>query len=143
MTVLHLGVVDVAYSGGDGKTTTTGDVAEILEDKYHVMRSFLETNEDFIGQMLADGVAGAIETMAMGRAPRQLTFNTDKINERFRNFLSGGEMQRLMPATQPIKAAEAGVNHRKKHPNKKDNKPRKAFIDTGLYQASFRSWVTE
>lgn len=142
MKQLHLGVVDVAYSDKDG-TTTTGDVAEYLEDDYHIMRTFLELNEGFISETLVDQVAGAIESIAQGNRMSSLNLNPamGKIEERFRDFLDSGEMQRTLPATQPIKAADAGVNHRKKKPHAKANKPRQAFIDTGLYQASFRAWI--
>jgi len=42
----------------------------------------------------------------------------------------------------PTGAAEAGVNHRLLHPYAKDNPERPSFIDTGQYQADFKSWVT-
>jgi hypothetical protein len=34
-----------------------------------------------------------------------------------------------------------GVNHRKKHPYSSENEARPAFIDTGLYMASFRAMI--
>lgn len=137
-----LGVVDVGYKD-DGSMTTTGDVAEILEEKYHVMRSFLELHEADIAEDLVNAAAGAIESIAQGKRVPKLDLKPamDKVSERFRDFLDSGEMQRLMPPTQQIAAAAAGVNHRKKTPTAQANKPRQAFIDTGLYQASFRSWV--
>jgi len=139
---LHLGVVDVGYSDKDG-VTTTGDVAEYLENDYHVMRTFLELNEGFIAETLVNQVAGAIESIAQGNHISLLDLKPamGKVEERFRDFLDSGEMQRTLPTTQPIKAADAGVNHRKKHPYAAKNKPRQAFIDTGLYQASFRAWI--
>ncbi|HXS04809.1 MAG TPA: hypothetical protein VN731_10055 [Rhodanobacter sp.] len=139
---LKFGVVDVAYSDA-GKVTTTGDVAEYLEERYHVMRSFLELNEEDIGQILVDQVAGAIENIAMGGGAQKdfLAPAMGKIEERFRNFLDSGEMARLLPETQQIAAAQQGVNTRKKAKKNKGGKPRQAFVDTGLYQASFRAWV--
>lgn len=139
---LHLGVLDVAYSGEKG-AKSTGDVAEILEDKYHIMRIFYELNEQFIADQLANSLAGSLESLAQGRAYNASLLKPalPKVDERFRDFLSSGEMSRILPATQQIAAAQKGVSHRKKQPYAKKNKPRQAFIDSGLYQASQRTWV--
>ena len=59
MTTLHLGVVDIGYTGEQG-ATTTGDVAQFLEDRYHIMRSFLELNEEFIGEQLMSRPRGIL-----------------------------------------------------------------------------------
>lgn len=155
MTTLHLGVVDLAYSDADAKgASTTGEVAEILESEYHVMRVFLEQNEEKIGDWLAQGMIGELESISQGRPTtlysRQLGTRlggrsisglsiNGKIEERFRDFLALGEWGQI--SKQGVAAAEAGVSHRKKHPYAKKNKARPAFIDTGLYQASFRAWV--
>jgi hypothetical protein len=140
---LHLGVADIAYTH-DKSTTTTGEVAQHLEDKYHVMRVFLEENEEFIGDKMAQSISNAIQLIGKGRpAPKNpLIGSQDAIQARFRQFLDSGEMEKIMPATQPIAAAQAGVNHRKKHPYAKENKSRRAFIDTGLYRSSFRAWFS-
>lgn len=140
---LHLGVVDVAYSGEDG-AKTTGEVAEILEDKYHIMRIFYELNEQFIADKIADALGGALESLAQGKpySPAMLKPALPKVDERFRDFLDRDEISKLMPASQQIIAAQKGVSHRKKQPYAKKNKPRPAFVDTGLYQASERSWMS-
>ncbi len=150
---LHLGVVDVAYSDDLGGSTT-GEVAEILESNYHVMRIFFEDNEEFIGNALVEAMAGAIESLAQGKivnvfsreASTRLgervlsgTSFTDKIDERFRDFLDAGEATKI--SRQMVSAAEAGVSHRKKKPFARENPARPAFVDTGLYSASFRAWV--
>lgn len=154
MTVLNLGVVDVGYTDSEG-SVTTGDVAGWLEDRYHIMRTFLELNEGFIGQCLIDAASGAIESIAQGRPvpglnaelntrldARQLFGSSvnERIEERFRDFLDAGEMNRYLPPTQQSQAAAQGINHRKKNPN--TGQGRQAFIDTGLYQAAFRAWMT-
>lgn len=154
MTTLHLGVVDVAYSDPDAKgAATTGDVAEILEGKYHVMRVFFELYEAKIEQDLINGYKGELENMLMGnvksfhevktklgkRTLSGLSVN-GRIEERFRDYLMLGEWRQT--SGQSVTAAEAGVNHRKKRPYVKKNKARPAFIDTGLYSASMRVWVT-
>jgi hypothetical protein len=147
MPTLNLGVVDVGYTDSAG-ATTTGDVAGYLEDRYHIMRSFVELHEEWIGNALANAVAGAIESAAQGKPAAELDLNPvmGSIEERFRDFLDSGEMQRqfdagqqALPEALTIEAADKGINHRKENPN--TQKPRQAFIDTGLYQASFRAWV--
>jgi len=67
---LHLGVHDHPYVGKSG--VTTGDVAEWLEGKYHVMEVFAGTYIDEISDAMADNVAGAIEqnTCSLMRWPR-------------------------------------------------------------------------
>jgi hypothetical protein len=153
MPKLMLGVVDVAYSDGDG-AKTTGDVAGYLEDEYHVMRSFLETYEDKIGEFLADAMVGEIESLAQGKPVTIFGKDVDthlgdrviagqsvngKIEEAFRDYLDAREWQQL--SGQKIEAADAGVNTRKKRPTASTNKARAAFVATGLYSASFRAWT--
>jgi len=133
VTTLSLGVLDVAYK--DDQATTTGKVAEILEGRYHIMRSFLELNEAMIGDALAKKMIARMSTPALGKRDMEI----DAIDERFRDFLDADEMSKLLPPSQQSAAAQAGVNHRKKHPYAKANNARPAFVDTGLYQASFRA----
>lgn len=147
MTTLHLGVLDVGYTDAQG-TTTTGDVAEILESRYHIMRTFVELKEDLIARVLVDQVAGAIESIAQGkRMTPDWKPSMGKIEEAFRDFIDSGEMQtqftsfaQTLPEGLTIQAAAEGINHRMKDPD--TGTSRVAFKDTGLYQASFRAWVT-
>lgn len=141
MITLHLGVVDVGYTGEKG-AKTTGDVAEILEKKYHVIESFLKVNESFVKDAVANEILGRIESIMQGAPipPKGSGIPYAKIDERFRDFLDAGEMRKILPSDMQIKAAEQGISHRKKNPTSRKNKPRQPFIDTGLYQASFRSW---
>lgn len=157
--VLHLGVVDVAYVDAEtpaasrkrikaGKPPaanemTTGDVAEILEAKYHVMQVFYELHKDDVAKDFEHSVAGALETVMLGGPPSADPFGdaTGKIEERFRDFLTNREMERLGYQGVPTQAAIDGVNHRKKHPYSSKNKRRPSFVDTGLYQASFKAEV--
>lgn len=157
--MLNLGVVDVPYVDAEtpaasrkrikaGKPPasnelTTGDVAEILEDRYHVKEVFYELHKQDIADDLAKSVASALETIVMGGPADVDPFGaaTSKIDERFSDFLTNREMEQLGYADVPTKAAIDGVNHRKKHPYASKNKRRPSFIDTGLYQASAKSWV--
>ncbi|MHB1310543.1 MAG: hypothetical protein ACYC3L_00905 [Gemmatimonadaceae bacterium] len=139
---LVLGVLDVAYSdAGSSGATTTGDVAKILEDRYHVMETFYESRRQQVGEWLADSVADAIDGLVKGRNVKPTFDAEQKIEASFRAYLSANEWSGIVPLTQQITAAQMGVSHRKKHPYASKNKERPAFIDTGLYQASFRAWI--
>lgn len=156
---LNLGVVDVPYVDAEKPATqrkrikagkppepnemTTGDVAEILEAKYHVMEIFYEMHKEDVAKDLAESVVGALETIMMG-GPADLDAlggATSKIEERFRDFLTNREMEKLGYPGVPTQAALDGVNHRFKHPYAQKNKRRPSFVDTGLYQASFKAEV--
>lgn len=141
MQKLHLGVNDVAYSDPDAKgATTTGQVAEILEAKYHVMRVFTELEGDKIADLVAGQMAGAIESLSQGAPVENIWrgIRLDKIEADFRHYLDADTWQKV--SGQTIAAAAAGVSHRFKKPRQKRG-PRPAFIDTGLYQASFRAEI--
>ncbi|ATF90170.1 hypothetical protein CO712_20905 [Burkholderia gladioli pv. gladioli] len=105
------------------------------------MRVFLEMYEEQIGELLANEVAGEIESLAQGKPVGKLSLDlsTGRIGELFRDFLDAREWKQA--SGQAIAAAEDGVNHRKKKPYASSNPARAEFIDTGLYQASFRAWV--
>lgn len=143
---LLLGVLDVAY-GQRGKSTatpSTGDVAEILESRYHVMEHFWEAH----GQEAADALTQAMADFFADRmagsganAPSFLAAEAD-IQTAFVKFIDSKEMDGLGYPGIPTKASLRGVNHRMKHPYAK-RPPRPSFRDTGLYEASFRAQVEE
>lgn len=148
---LHLGVNDIPYvqpSPKDGNkghnrppgTQTTGDVAEWLERKYHVMEIFFELHQDEVIAALEDSVGGAFESLLMGAPPSLDAFGSgsSKIEEAFRQFLDTKEMDSLGYPGVPTKASLKGVNHRLKL---KRGVVRPSFIDTGLYEASFHAWL--
>ncbi len=141
MPKLHLGVVDIPYDykGEEGKTT--GDVAEILEAKYGIMEFFVQKYERDIADDLAKAAQGALENLMMGAPVTDRAFAAaeDAISERFRSFLDNREMDGQVPGV-ATEAAKRGVNHRLRHPYAK-RQSRPSFIDTGLYQASMRTWV--
>ena len=138
MTTLHLGVVDVAYKA-EGSMTTTGEVAGYLEDKYHVMETFLELH----GEDIADGVAKQLMgLMANAKAGAPLVVGTvefGKVQQQFANYLESSEWERT--SGQTIMAAKMGIRHSKKWVYSNARGPRPAFIDTGLYKASMRAWI--
>lgn len=155
--ILNLGVNDIPYSfapsrgkskTGRSQASTTGDVAEILEAKYHIMETFVALYQDDIVAALKDSLAGALETILMGRFPRgRSSINphiagTSEIEDMFHRFLDRKEMDGKVAGV-PTEASLAGVNHRLKHPYAKKNAPRPSFIDTGLLQSSVKVWLSE
>lgn len=127
-------------SGGKSGAQTTGDVATILEAKYHIMETFFDLHEEEIGAMFADSMAGVLESMVMGgpAPPNPFLEVTSALQARFKEFLEREEMDGTGTPGVPTKAARMGVNHRLK---RKRGPPRPSFIDTGQYEAAFVAWV--
>lgn len=156
MTTLHLGVADIPYSAqqapaskkgkarkvgpGHNRGTTTGDVAEILEDRYHVMEHFVQMHEADIVAALENSIGDAFENLLMGAPAQNDVFGaaTSAIEAKFKHFLSAKELDALGYPGIPTAASLMGVNNRLKI---KRGVPRPSFIDTGLYQANFKAWV--
>jgi hypothetical protein len=168
MTVLHFGVAEMPYAtlvpkssyrvavrtkrGGKPQKIsaapsggqTTGDVAEILESRYHVMEVFWELHQDGIIAAFEKTMIGAIENLGMG-APagnNALAEAESDIETQFKKFISNKEMDGIQPGV-PTKASLKGVNHRLAHPYAKGNPVRASFRDTGLYEQSFKAWMTD
>ena len=153
---LNFGVVDQLYAqpaparkkGKDtGKTakataTSTGDVAGWLESEYHIMEIFFEVHKVEITQLLEKALKGAMKNVLAGGPARPIPYSsaTPAIEKMFKQFLSNQEMDGLGYPGVPTLASLEGVSHRfaKKH-----GPERPSFIDTGLYQASFRAWFDE
>jgi len=156
---LHLGVVDVPYMqapkaprrgrkriGAKPKkmvagTQTTGDIAEKLEARYHVMEHFVQLHSaDVIAPALEKGLAGALETMMMGGQPTPALFASAEgiIEEGFRRMIEAKELDRLGYPGIPTRASLDGVSHRFKI---KRGPVRPSFIDTGQYLAAFKTWA--
>lgn len=154
---LNLGVLEVAYSDAQSGAKTTGDVAEILEAKYHVMETFYEAKKDKIDAILTDALGDMIADKFTGSMGGNSFIDAaEQIERLFRDFLDAGEMRHILDQMSESErayyidstggfsgAGSRGVNHRKKRPYSSKNKPRPAFIDSGLYQASFRAWFSK
>jgi hypothetical protein len=148
MTTLHLGEIDQPYQQPSGRRpsrraapATTFEVAEILEAKYHVMQAFYDVNQQQIADDLADGLKNAADALMMGASPTLDPFGsaTGKIETAFKQFLDTKVMDRLGIPGVPTKASLLGISHRFK--NRRGTPGRPSFVDTGLFLASFRSWV--
>lgn len=170
MTTINFGVLDVPYTNEDeaAKTPkqlrrdrrnniltslglkefhgTTGDIAEILEDKYHVMEIFIEeVGLGKILQAMEHSAQNALEDLFAGRPPGEISLTLEaeeEIIEAFRAFIDQREMDGIQPGV-PTDASLKGVNHRLKHPYAKDNPVRPSFKDTGLYMDSARAWTED
>src|SRR5208337_904409 len=93
MPVLHLGVVDMPYTEGG---QTTGEVAQILEDEYHVIEVFFEQKKERIERILTASVESSLQAVLMG-SPAQDPFANagQEIETLFREFLLTSEMEGL------------------------------------------------
>lgn len=140
MTVLHLGVIDIPYAIGG---MTTGAVAEILEDKYHVMEHFYEFHDQTVVDFVTDAIAGSFETVQMGGpvAADPYAAGYGEIEVLFQKFIDAREMDGLGYPGIPTVASLKGVSHRFKHPYAKGHPVRASFYDTGLYYNSFKVWA--
>jgi hypothetical protein len=164
--VLHLGVLDLPYAN-ETKTEkvprakkgqankpikpktesgrqTTGDVAEILEDKYGIMDTFAFARLPDIAKALEESIAGELETLMMGGRPSGNPFASaeSSIGTMFKQFISTQQIEHMGIEGVPTQAALKGVNHRLKHSYAKANPRRPSFIDTGMYVANFKCWVS-
>ena len=159
---IHLGVIDQPYSkqssakvpqAKKGKLNkpvkvatgeqTTGEVAGYLENKYSVMQGFVDLHMPEIKQMMADSIQGSIENLLAGGKPQSNPFGsaTSQIEKLFKfQYLDKDEITQTGAKGVPTQAALNGVNHRLKSGK---GAARPDFIDTGLYQASFKVWTDE
>lgn len=161
---LHLGVVDVPYSRaigtaarrvarwrykkkpwqGLGGTTTTGDVASILESRYGIMEMFMTLHGEDVAEELADAMQDKLDMLSLGQPTDRSVVLSDSqlsgIETYFRDMLDQRELDGKIPGV-PTGAAQRGVNHRMKHPYARRG-ARPSFIDTGLFGSSFKAWVT-
>jgi hypothetical protein len=140
--IVHLGVIDVPYANSK-EGTTTGEVAGFLESKYGVMAKFVDVAMPDIAAALVKSYAGAIKSIAQG-APVDIdpfASGASKIEDKFRVFLDANGTHIVTGAAK--RRALTGKTLRKKKAPKVVVGPNKpvSFIETGLYQASFKVWT--
>jgi hypothetical protein len=168
LTILHLGVIDVLYNDNDidqpielvknikkrkfkkpikqkeqkkNTVVSTGFVAEILENKYHIMENFINLQMKDFTQELENALVGSFETMVRTGIAAEEPFQTacSKLEHSFKLFLSLKKLDALGIDGVPTKAAKDGISKRFKKGQGPKNRP--SFIDTGLYEASFKAWI--
>jgi hypothetical protein len=150
---LHLGVIDIPYRAAgaiksrrknkpvwNAGAMTTGAVARILEDKYAVMGNFAALHIQDIAESFAIGISESIESLMQGAPASVNPFGqaTSETEQMFKTYLTNSEIRQTGQAGIPTEAAQKGVSHRLKS---KKGSPRPDFIDTGLYQSSFKAWT--
>ncbi len=152
---LKLGVNDIPYvekGTPDNKGMTTGDLADILEAKYHVMEVFYELHTTEIAGLIAESSKNALEAIMNGTAPATLDpwgAATSAIELMFQKAIDMKEFDGVMPGV-PTKASLDGTSARFKKPNSKykgkgknrrKRGARPSFQFSGQYEDSFRAWV--
>jgi hypothetical protein len=115
-------------------------VASILEEKYHVLETYVEHHTSDIGEAINHSLEGALENLHMG-APMGDPFSEagQEIASGFRTFLMTAEIESLGVEGVPTHAAlnRESLRFKSKH----GNGPRPSFVDTGTYEASMRAWI--
>ena len=163
MPDLVLGVIEISYSDAGPKPprrrkhnkkgrsveakepedtgpTTTAQVAKILEDKYGVMAAFYDlTKDDILGECI-HSLEGALEDLYAG-APVHDPYAeaTQNIDAGFRQFLMQGEIESMGIEGVPTQASIDRQSLRFK--SGVSSGPRPSFVDTSLYELSFRSTI--
>lgn len=154
---LVLGVHDIPYAAqfragsarrgkskaqqGYGRNRTTGDVAEILEAKYHVMKTFTEMAGSGIARAIEKSVTGSIINVVNGQ-PGPIVIEAQALSDietAFKRSLSAKAYDGIIQGV-PTQASLGGVSHRFKRPYAR-RPSRPSFINTGLYQSSFAAWT--
>ena len=138
-----MGVWDVQYSTG-GKST--GDVAEILEDKYGVFQHFWEVHGPAVLESIAEVQSAALETMmasedpAVGQEELRIGYLgvEEEVKVLFDKFITMKEMDGMAEGV-PTQASLDGVSHRFK--KKKGAPGRPSFLDTGLLLSSMMAKI--
>jgi hypothetical protein len=124
-----------------GKGKTTGDVAQILEARYHIMKTFVDMNKDDIVRALEKSMVGSVINIVNGQ-PGPISPEAQALSDiesKFKEALSMRAFDGLIKGV-PTQAAERGVSHRFKKPYAR-RAARPSFINTGLYQSSFTVWT--
>jgi hypothetical protein len=131
-----LGVLDIPEPQGN----TTFGVGKILEDKYGLFSAFVENNDQFIADAIAEDAAASLETFLLsGQLPDEmLPEASGKISQRMKEFLSLQEVEKLGLPGVPTKSALQGRSIRLKQ---KRGPRRPSFIDSGVLEASLKAWI--
>jgi hypothetical protein len=141
---LRINIKKAQKPEGEPENKTTGDVATILEAKYHVMENFAHRYNDAVIVPAAEqALKGQLENMLLGAPTNSVSYDeaNSTIEHAFRHFIDNKEMDG-MPGV-PTMAAQKGINHRLKHPYRKSNPERPSFLDTGLYQATMVAEISD
>jgi hypothetical protein len=122
---------------GQGKTT--GEVATDLEKKYGIVEKFYTLEENFIVDAFENSYLNAME-LGMLSGSWGVTWDPSiTLEPKFKRSLSSKRFDGLIPGV-PTLAAQRGVSHLRQAPFA-SRSSRPSFIDTSLYQRSFKAWT--
>lgn len=142
MKKLVLGVINNPYGHSHGAdrranaNTTTGEVAQILENKYHIMQHFYDLHEREINSSILQSVTHILNEALMGSPVNTAGLDDiDNLKPIFEKMILTKELDGVADGV-PTQASLSVVNHRKK---KGESRP--SFLDTRLYMQSFKAWI--
>lgn len=133
---LIFGVNNIPY--GTDKTTT-GDVANWLENKYGIMNAYVGMNKKFIGMEVMQEILGVKN--------RGVQHDMSAIASSLKQAISMQAFNGVLPGV-PTKASRMGISSRFKNGKRRGKSKvsgvaRPSFIDSGLYQGSIRVMLDE
>jgi hypothetical protein len=123
---------------GQGKTS--GQVAEEIEKKYGVVEVFYSLEEDFVIKNFEESYGNSLDLGMWGQS-WDVVWDPSALEGKFRRSLSQRRFDGMIKGV-PTKAAQGGVSHLRRKPFDQ-RAPRPSFINTGLYQRSFRVWTED
>jgi hypothetical protein len=117
---------------------TTGDVANRLEDRYHIMETYVSRNKKMIAKEVMEEI--------LGTKGRRTLHPMDALQKGLKQAISNREFDGL-PGV-PTKAAQMGVSSRFKNGKRRGKSkvsgvPRPSFIDSGIFQNAIRVVLDE
>jgi hypothetical protein len=131
---LVLGVVEVPYAEG---REDTGEVAEILEGKFHVMQTFVDMKMDQIVGFIENGIVGALESQLLGAPAGHDTYGSamSEVEELFHTYIDKEEHG---IQTKAKLAPKAGARRKRQY---RQVASKITFVDSGLYRNNFKAWI--
>jgi hypothetical protein len=122
---------------GQGKTT--GQVAADLEKKYGIVEKFYGLEENFIIDAFEKVYITAMELGMLSGSWGVAWDPSSTLESKFKRSLSSRRFDGLIPGV-PTQASLRGVSHLRRDPYAQ-RASRPSFIDTSLYQRSFKAWT--
>lgn len=123
---------------GYGQGKTTGQVATDLENRYKIVETFYGLEEDNIAQEYENAFADSIED-GIGKGLWDVKYDPTKLENKFKRNLSARKYDGLIKGV-PTLASVRGVSHLRQNPYA-SRASRPSFVDTSLYQRSFKAWI--
>lgn len=126
-----------------GDQITTGDVADILEAKYHPYTVFWDNHGQECADKMTEGLVGAMENLLTGAPLNVSPFAEAEnfIDSKFKDFITTGEMETLGIEGIPTQAAIDRKSERFKSGKAKNNRP--SLVNTGLWVDSTKTQIIE